>query len=154
MSTNDTLCSKMGFSCTILLDIYEKKCYTINSIKKLILGKYKEIMRKTTYTDILQEKEQSERCLTLLKMIIAQGLIDANAKTKNKIRKKGKKVIKKFFKEDNRWFSRICELIDTDKHHILKIYKKINRWKKRKSCLSDTMNSKEMLKILNNRTKK
>ena len=111
-------------------------------------------MRKTTYTDILQEKEQNERRKKLLMMILFQGLIDANAKTKNKIRKKGKKANEKFFKEDNRWFSRICELIDADKHHILKIYNKISRWKKRKSCLYDTIHSKEMSKIINNRTKK
>lgn len=107
-------------------------------------------MRKTTYTDILEEIEQNERCLKLLKMIIFQGLIDANAKTKNKIRKKGKKAIKKFFKEDNKWFSRICELTDIDKHRILKIYKKINQWEKRKSNLYDTIHSKEMLKVVGN----
>lgn len=111
-------------------------------------------MRRTTYADILEEKVQNERCLTLLKMIIAQGLIDANAKTKNKIRKKGKKGNKKFFKEDNRWFSRICELTDIDKDYILEIYEKINKWKNRKSCLYDTMQSKEMLEIIEKFKKK
>lgn len=86
-------------------------------------------------------------------MIIAQGLIDVNAKTKNKIRKYGKQSSVRWFKKNNKDFLLICKLADVDPNYILKLYKNIVSNKKRKHCLKDTLITKQLTKIIDKNSK-
>lgn len=86
-------------------------------------------------------------------MIIVQGLIDVNAKTKNKIRKKGKLKAKKWFKKKNKAFLTICKLAKVDPNYILTIYNRIKSNEDRKSCLIDTLKTDKLSRILDNNSK-
>ncbi len=105
------------------------------------------------HSDVLADLEQNKRCLNLIRMIIVQGLIDVNAKTKNKIRKEGKQQARDWFKKDNKYFLKICKLADVNPSYILKIYNQIRYNKNRKSCLADTLNMEKLTKLLDSDSK-
>lgn len=68
-------------------------------------------------------EEQSKKLIHLFRMIVLQGLMDVNSKTKNKIKKEGKEYASTFFDLRNEYFVNVCKVGGLKPAGVMKIYR-------------------------------